>query len=121
MATVTGLDADAREVLTADGQRIGYDYLILAAGAAVSTFGIPGVEEHGFPLKKLGDALRIRTHLLRQFELVASDPSLLDQGALTVVVVGGGPTGVEMAGAVLELFRHVLVRDFPDLDVNRAR
>jgi NADH dehydrogenase len=67
------------------------------------------------------DALRLRAHLLRQFELADNDPAELDRGALTVVVVGGGPTGVEMAGALHELFKHVLVHDFPDLDVSRAR
>ena len=121
MATVSGVDLDAREVLTEEGRRFGYDYLILAAGATTATFGIPGVEEHSFPLKTMPDALRLRAHLLRQFELAENDPAVIDQGALTVVVVGGGPTGVEMAGALHELFKHVLVHDFPDLDITRAR
>jgi NADH dehydrogenase len=121
MATASGLELQARQVLTTDGRRIGFDYLIVAAGAATATFGIPGVEEHGFPLKTMPDALRLRAHLLRQFELAATDPELVGQGALTVVVVGGGPTGVEMAGALVELFKHVLAHDFPDLDVTRAK
>jgi NADH:ubiquinone reductase (H+-translocating) len=121
MATVTGVDLDARQVLVADGRRVGYDYLILAAGATTATFGIPGVEEHSFPLKTMPDALRLRAHLLQQFELAENDPSVVDQGALTVVVVGGGPTGVEMAGALHELFKHVLVHDFPDIDISRAQ
>jgi NADH dehydrogenase len=121
MGTVSEVDFDTREVLTKDGQRIGFDYLIMAAGASVATFGIPGVEEHGFPLKGLPDALRLRAHLLRQFEQAEVDPALVDQGALTVVVVGGGPTGVEMAGAVVELFNHVLAHDFPELDIKRAK
>jgi NADH dehydrogenase len=121
MATVTGVDLDARQVLVADGRRVGYDYLILAAGATTATFGIPGVEEHSFPLKTMPDALRLRAHLLQQFELAENDPSVIDQGALTVVVVGGGPTGVEMAGALHELFKHVLVHDFPDIDISRAQ
>ena len=115
------MDLDARQVLTDEGRRFGYDYLILAAGATTATFGIPGVEEHSFPLKTMPDALRLRAHLLRQFELAENDPSVIDQGALTVVVVGGGPTGVEMAGALHELFKHVLVHDFPDIDISRAR
>ena len=121
MATVSGVDLGAREVLAEEGRRFGYDYLILAVGATTATFGIPGVAEHSFPLKSMPDALRLRAHLLRQFELAENDPSQIEQGALTVVVVGGGPTGVEMAGALHELFKHVLVHDFPDLDVNRAR
>jgi NADH:ubiquinone reductase (H+-translocating) len=121
MGTVSGVDFDAREVLTAEGRRFPYDYLILAAGATTATFGIPGVEEHSFPLKSMPDALVLRAHLLRQFELADNDPAEIDQGALTVVVVGGGPTGVEMAGAIHELFKHVLVHDFPDLDINQAR
>jgi NADH:ubiquinone reductase (H+-translocating) len=121
MATVSGVDFDAREVLTEEGGRFGYDYLVLAAGATTNTFGIPGVEEHSFPLKTMPDALRLRAHLLRQFELADNNPAEIAKGALTVVVVGGGPTGVEMAGALHELFKHVLVHDFPDLDVHQAR
>ena len=121
MATVSGVDLDAREVLTEEGARFHYDYLILAAGATTATFGIPGVEEHSFPLKSMPDALRLRAHLLHQFELADNDPAQVDKGALTVVVGGGGPTGVEMAGALHELFKHVLVHDFPDLDINHAK
>jgi NADH dehydrogenase len=121
MATVSGVDFDTREVLTDEGRRFPYDYLVLAAGATTNTFGIPGVDEHSFPLKSMPDALRLRAHLLRQFELADNDPSEVDRGAMTVVVVGGGPTGVEMAGALHELFKHVLVHDFPDLDINQAR
>jgi NADH:ubiquinone reductase (H+-translocating) len=121
MATVSGVDFDAKQVLTAEGGRFGYDYLVLAAGATTATFGIPGVEDHSFPLKSMPDALQLRAHLLHQFELADNDPSEIARGALTVVVVGGGPTGVEMAGAIHELFKHVLVHDFPDLDINQAR
>ena len=121
MATVSGVDFDTREVLTEEGGRFGYDYLVLAAGAITATFGIPGVEEHGFPLKSMPDALRLRAHLLHQFELADNDPAQIEKGALTVVVGGGGPTGVEMAGALHELFKHVLVHDFPDLDINQAK
>jgi NADH dehydrogenase len=121
MGTVSGVDFDARQVLTEEGGRIGYDYLVLAAGATTATFGIPGVEEHSFPLKTMPDALRLRAHLLHQFELAENDPAMIDKGALTVVVVGGGPTGVEMAGALHELFKHVLVHDFPELDINQSK
>jgi NADH dehydrogenase len=121
LGEVTGVDFDARQVLIEGDEPLAYDYLILAAGASVATFGIPGVEEYGFPLKSLAHSVRLRSHLLRQFELAEIDPSLVDEGALTVVVVGGGPTGVEMAGSTVELFHHVLKHDFPELEVGRSR
>jgi NADH dehydrogenase len=121
MGEVTGVDFEARRVLIEGDEPLEYDYLILSAGASVATFGIPGVEEYSFPLKSLAHSVRLRSHLLRQFELAEIDPSLVDEGALTVVVVGGGPTGVEMAGSTVELFHHVLKHDFPELEVGRSR
>ncbi len=79
------------------------------------------MEEHGFPLYRLADAVRLRNHVLERFEATDADPSLLDHGSLTFVVVGGGPTGVEVAGALAELIDVVLRRDFKHLDVSRAR
>jgi NADH dehydrogenase len=114
MATVSGVDLDTREVLTDEGRRFPYDYLILAAGATTNTFGIPGVDEHSFPLKSMPDALRLRAHLLRQFELADNNPAEIDKGALTVVVVGGGPTGVEMAGGVEVRLNSAMERATPD-------
>ena len=84
----------------------------MAAGATVNDFGIPGVAEHGFPLYVLPDAVRLRNHILGRFEAADADPSLVDDGDLTFVVVGGGPTGVEVAGALVELIDKVLHRDF---------
>ena len=72
-------------------------------------------------MKSLADASAIRDHVLTQFELADADPTLIDRGALTVVIAGGGPTGVELAGGMIELFSMVLVKDFPHLDVARAR
>jgi NADH:ubiquinone reductase (H+-translocating) len=88
----------------------------VAAGATTNTFGIPGVEQHGFPLYNLDDATALRNHVLERFEAADADPSLVDDGALTFVVVGGGPTGVEVAGALTELFHLVLRKDFRRLD-----
>ena len=121
LGRVCGLDADRRQVELEGQTPLSYDYLVLAAGATTGYFGIPGVEEHALPLKSLSDALTLRNHLLLQFERAAADPSLVDEGALTVVIVGGGPTGVELAGAIAELRDHVLAKDFPDLDVSRSR
>lgn len=118
---VTGVDLDRRVVCFADGATLPYDHLVLAAGARSTSFGVEGVDEHAFPLKSVRDAMALRTHLLAQFEQADDDPSLVRAGALNVVVVGGGPTGVEMAGAVSELYTKVLARDFPDLDLTLAR
>lgn len=120
-AEVIGVDLDTSDVLTAEGARIGFDHLVLAAGAVTADFGVPGVEEHAFGLKTLADAVVLRRHVLEQFEAADTTPALVDEGALTFVVAGAGPTGVEMCGALVELFDKVLAKDFPDLAVSRAR
>ena len=119
-ATVERIDFDAQLVHVDAGAPLPYDYLIIAAGSETRWFGIPGVEEHALPMKTLEDATHLRGHILAQFEQAASRPEEINEGALTFVVVGGGPTGVELAGALVELFA-VLGRDFHHLDVRRAR
>ena len=94
---------------------------MLAAGATVTWFDTPGAAEHGFPLYTLDDATRLRNHVLERFEAADRDPTEVDRGGLTFVVVGGGPTGVETAGALAELFAMVFRKDYPSLDVSRAR
>lgn len=121
MGSVRSVDLAAGIVHLDEGQPVEYDQLVLAAGAVSATFNIPGVEQHAFGLKTLEDALSLRSHVLRQFERATVDPSLIDSGGLTVVIAGGGPTGVEMAGGLVELFENVLSRDFPTLDIHRAR
>lgn len=121
MDTVVGVDLDQQEIMTERGAAIPYDYLVLAAGASTAYFGVEGAEEHGFPVKNVTDAIRLREHLLRQFEAANRRPDRIDEGELNVVIVGGGATGVETAGAVVELFERVLARDFPAIDVGRAR
>lgn len=124
MARVTGIDLDAK-ALTIDRagvtDTVDYDSLVLAAGAISTTYGVPGVEEHAVPLKTLDDALRLRLKILERFEQASSDPSLIQEGKLNVVVCGGGPTGVELAGATMELFTKVLAKDFPTLNVRAVR
>jgi NADH dehydrogenase len=124
-ATVVGADLDARVLhLEAEGHEVddlAYDHLVVAAGATTNTFGIPGVEDHAFPLYGLDDAVALRNHVLERFEAVEAQPALLDDGALTFVVVGGGPTGVEVAGALTELFHLVLRKDLRTVPVDRAR
>jgi NADH dehydrogenase len=121
MARVTGVDAEARLVHTDAGGPIEYDTLVMAVGAVTTSFGVPGVDEHAFPLKSAADAVALRQHVIGRFEAASTDPSLVARGALDVVVCGGGPTGVEMAGGLMELFTKVLAKDFPQLDVRRAR
>ncbi|CAA9587021.1 MAG: NADH dehydrogenase [uncultured Truepera sp.] len=120
-ATVSGVDWEGKALELVGGDTLEFDYLIIGAGAVYNDFGIPGVKEHAFYLKSLSEAVNIRSHILRQFERASADPSLIDQGALNVVIVGGGPTGVEMAGALTELFSRVLPKDYPNLDVSRAK
>lgn len=121
MATVTGVDFDGRVVHCEDGPPVGYDYLVVAVGSTSSDFGIPGVAEHAIPLKTLLDAVQLRATILERFEAADSEPSLVTDGTLTFVVAGGGPTGVELSGAMGELFAKVLAKDYKSLDIGRAR
>ena len=121
MTKVTGVDFEARQLEVDLGPPIAYDYLVLAAGASTAYFGVEGAEAFGFPLKNVPDAINLRSHILGRFEAASRNPALIEQGALTFVVVGGGATGVETAGALAELIGKVLKLDFPALDVQRAR
>ncbi|MBA3956741.1 MAG: NAD(P)/FAD-dependent oxidoreductase, partial [Acidimicrobiia bacterium] len=120
LGMVTGVDWDAGRVMVAEGEPLPFDVLVLAAGAVTSDYGIAGVAEHAFPLKSPQEALRLRHHVLERFERADADPTLIDTGELTFVVVGGGPTGVELAGALVELIDNVVRKDFPGLNVDRA-
>jgi len=121
LAAVKGIDFGQRLVFVDDGAPIPYDYLILGTGVTTAYFGVEGAEEHGFPLKSTADAIRLRSHILRCFEEANEYTDRVEKGLLTFVIVGGGATGVEMAGALHELFSKVLRKDFPGLDVDRAR
>jgi NADH:quinone reductase (non-electrogenic) len=120
-ATVTGVDLEAREVRFEDLAPMSYDYLVFGLGAKVNFFGTEGAAEHAFPMYTLPNAVRLKDHLLERWEAVDHDPSLIEDGALNVVVVGGGPTGVETAGAVTELYRAQFVKDYPDIPQDQAR
>jgi NADH:quinone reductase (non-electrogenic) len=119
MASVVGMDAGVLRL--DDGDVLPFDHLIVAGGARAAYFGVPGAAEHAFPLYALTDAIRLRNHTLRCFESADAHPERIADGALTFVVVGAGPTGVEMAGALAELFDGVLRKDFPATDATRAR
>jgi NADH:ubiquinone reductase (H+-translocating) len=102
-ATVTGVDWELGQVILEDNDPLPFDSLIVASGAQAKFFGIPGASEFSFPLYTLTDARRLRDHVLRRLELADADPASAPAGPLTFVVVGGGPTGVEVAGALAEL------------------
>ncbi|HSF62335.1 MAG TPA: NAD(P)/FAD-dependent oxidoreductase [Gaiellaceae bacterium] len=120
-APITGIDLDAKEVRFEGLAPITYDYLVLALGAEVNFFGTVGAAEHAFPMYTLPDAVRLKNHVLARWEAADKDESLVDDGALTVVVVGGGPTGVETAGALAELYRENFEKDYPSLPQEKAR
>jgi NADH dehydrogenase len=122
MAEVVNVDPLRRQVYLADGRALAYDYLILATGAAYSFFGHEEWAEHTLVLKTIDDALAIRHRLLGSFEEAEQcEDSERVRQLLTFVVVGAGPTGVEMAGTIAELARTTLARDFKHIDPRLAR
>jgi len=120
-AAVTAIDLDAKEVRFEGLAPVTYDYLVLALGAEVNFFGTEGADEHAFPMYTLPNAVKLKNHVLERWEAADKDSALVDDGALTAVVVGGGPTGVETAGAIAELYRSNFVKDYPDLPQEKAR
>jgi NADH:ubiquinone reductase (H+-translocating) len=120
-ATVTAVDLGAREVRFKELEPLTYDYLVLGMGAEVNFFGTQGAAEHAFPMYTLRDAVRLKEHVLGRWEAADKDPALVDDGGLNVVVVGGGPTGVETAGAMAELYRAAFAEDYPNVAQDNAR
>ena len=120
-AEITGIDLDAKEVRFSGLAPVTYDFLVFALGAEVNFFGTEGAVEHAFPMYTLPDAVRLKDHVLDRWEAADKDPDIVDDGALTVVVVGGGPTGVETAGALAELYRANFDKDYPQLPQEKAR
>ena len=120
-ATVTGIDLAGREVRFAEMAPLTYDYLVLGLGAGVNFFGVEGADKHAFPMYTLADALRLKEHVLRAWEAADRDPALVEDGAVNVVVVGGGPTGIESAGALAELYRSNFAQDYPGIPQDQAR
>jgi NADH:quinone reductase (non-electrogenic) len=120
-ASITGVDFEGRHLLT-DHDPISYDYLVLATGAQTDYFGNPSLAKHAMGLKELDEGLAIRNRVLSQFEESRwTKDADRRRSLLSFAVVGGGPTGVEMAGAISELIRLVLRKDYRDLDINEVR
>jgi len=121
LAEVQSIDVNAKKVKMVDGE-LDYDYLIVATGARHSYFGHPEWEKFAPGLKSLEDAVEIRRRILMAFEYAErSSDEAARKAAMTFVVVGGGPTGVEMAGAIAEIARYTLAKDFRHIDPSQAR
>ena len=121
LAEVTAVDVEKRKVKTGDAE-IPYDYLILATGARHSYFGHPEWERLAPGLKSLEDAIEIRRRILVAFEYAEKiSDEKARAAAMTFVIIGGGPTGVEMAGAIAEIARYTLAKDFHHIDPSSAR
>ena len=120
--TITGVEREAREVHTLSGRRVAYDYLIVATGATHNYFGKAHWHEMAPGLKTIEDSTELRRRILVAFERaeMEDDPSRR-QALMTFVIVGGGPTGVEMAGALSELARYTLARDFRRIEPENTR
>jgi NADH:quinone reductase (non-electrogenic) len=120
-APVAAIDLEAKEVRFEGLAPITYDFLVLALGAEVTFFGTEGAAEHAFPMYTLADAVRLKNHVLERWEAADKDQAVADDGGLTAVVVGGGPTGVETAGALAELYRENFDKDYRNLPQEKAR
>jgi NADH:ubiquinone reductase (H+-translocating) len=115
---VTGIDTGARRVLLADGAALPFDYLVLATGVSAAFFGVDGAEKHSFSLYTRQDAIILRNRLMAELE-ERSVPG--HDHDLNITIVGGGPTGVEMAGTLAELRNIALPTSFPEIDRRRMR
>jgi NADH dehydrogenase len=121
MADVHRIDAEEKQVYTSVGC-LDYDYLVMATGAQSNFFGIKNIEKYSMPMKSLVEALNLRSVILQNFEKAINTPDLNEREALmSFVIVGGGATGVELAGALAELKRYILPKDYPDLDIRRMQ
>jgi len=121
MGEVSTINFDEKYVKL-NGSIIAYDYLVLAVGGRTNFFGFDAIEKDGFQLKDLETAVKTRNQLLGMFEQASNEGDAEKRKALlTFVIVGGGPTGVETAGALAELISHVMVKDFPRLMLSEAR
>jgi NADH:quinone reductase (non-electrogenic) len=121
LAEITSVDTTNRTVTAADGGSWEADALVLAAGSQPNFFHTPGAAENTFPLYSLDDATRLRSRILGLFEHVDRDPALIERGALNFVIVGGGPTGVEVAGALADMINVTVPAEYRNFDAGAAR
>lgn len=121
MLKVLSIDPVANTISTSAGN-LKYDYLIISGGAKTNYFGNENMKKYASSLKSIPDALNLRSQLMQLFEWASlnSDPAIEDH-ILNIVLIGAGPTGVEMSGALSELKKHILPKDYPRLDFNKMR
>ncbi len=121
IAELTEVFCDKKEILTTVG-KLKYDYLVLAIGANTNFFGQQNIERYALSMKTASDALLIRNTMLENFEnaLLETNQELINQ-YMNIVLVGGGPTGVELAGAFAEMKKYILPKDYPELDLSKMR
>lgn len=118
MGELTGVNSDHNLIETNNGV-LHYDYLVLAIGTEVNYFGNENLRKHALPMKTIDDALRIRNHILLRAEEAVRSSSLSDKTRLTnIVIAGGGPTGVELAGMIAEMARSIVAKDYPEAGFN---
>jgi NADH dehydrogenase len=120
LAEVASIDPATRTVTTTSGEQFAGDAVVLAAGSQPNFFRTAGADQHAFPLYSLDDAQRLRSRIISVFEEADRDPSLIARGALNFVVIGGGPTGVELAGALADLIHETMAAEYHELAVEAA-
>jgi len=121
LAEISEVDPEARTVTSTDGERWDADVIVLAAGSQPNFFGTPGASESSFPLYSLDNATELRSRILGILEQADRDPKLIERGALNFVIVGGGPTGVEVAGAIADMISVTVPATYEDLDASAAQ
>jgi NADH dehydrogenase len=120
LAEISSVDVGRKSVKSMDGEEWTGDALVLAAGSQPNFFHTPGAAENSFPLYSLDNATNLRSRILGLFEQVDRNPKLIERGALNFVIVGGGPTGVEVAGALADMLARTIPAEYRDLDIGAA-
>jgi NADH dehydrogenase len=118
MAEVLRIDTNSQLVITNIGD-FKYDELVIATGCGNNFFGNQEIQNHALTLKSTAEAIEVRNHILRNFENIISAPALEKESLMNIVIVGGGPTGVELAGAFAEIKRNILPKDYPGIDFSK--
>lgn len=115
IAKIHEVDTTSKVVKTAEGD-FSYDFLVIATGCTTNYFGNKSFERYAFPMKSTNDAIALRNRILLNFEDALSAPPAELEGIMNIVIAGGGPTGVELAGSLAEMKKNVLPKDYPDMD-----